>query len=438
MRALSLFSGGGGLDLAAEWAGIHTVAMCEREPYPRAVLRKHWPDVPIYDDVCSLTASRLKEDGIIGPSGTIDVIHGGFPCQPFSHAGKRGGTEDDRYLWPEMFRIISEIRPTWVVAENVDGLLSMEQSDSQVVMEDETTLCEEAEMVLETIRGDFANEGYETITIVLPAAGVGAPHRRYRILIVGHTERGGCGRESWGRSGSQSANGHFKHEEGSMANASGSERERSGESREWWGGPTDHGSRANRVMDNTPGKRCGEAREHRSDGTKEWTPGSGQALADSGSIRCFHGCNEEQPAKRGQQAQCNFGAGRQDVADSSSSRRQECNTSTEPDQSRYSARGDDPGRTRGATQSGMGGMLDGLSDWMDRYRPRNIRLRSNGGIEVLWPAAMGQPQYSWEPPRVASGIKNRQGRLKLLGNAVSPAQGYPVFAFIRKIHDERS
>lgn len=95
MRALSLFSGGGGLDLAAEWAGIHTVAMCEREPYPRAVLQKHWPHVPIYDDVCTLTAARLKEDGIIGPGRTIDVIHGGFPCQPFSHAGKRGGTEDD-------------------------------------------------------------------------------------------------------------------------------------------------------------------------------------------------------------------------------------------------------------------------------------------------------------------------------------------------------
>ncbi|WP_426454971.1 DNA cytosine methyltransferase [Paenibacillus sp. S-38] len=406
MRAISLFTGGGGLDLAAEWAGIRTVAMCEREPFPRAVLQRHWPNVPIYDDVCTLTATRLKEDGIIGPRRTIDVIHGGFPCQPFSNAGKRGGTEDDRYLWPQMFRIISEVRPAWVVAENVDGLLSMEQSDSYVVMEDETTLCEETEMVLETIRRDFAEEGYETITIVLPVAGVGAPHRRYRVLIVGHTECSGCDWESWRRTGPQLENRHRDYEGRFMADSSIkrlSEWRRTG----LVSGTTENEARVEfelerfgqNVADAT-GKRCGEARENQCRGSTERTAG----------------CSE-------------------DVADSSGSRRQERDSSSEPEISGYNSRSCDERRARRAVKSGMGGMLDGISDWLDRYRPRNIRLRSDGGLEVLWPAAMGQSQYEWEPPRVASGIKNRTGRLKLLGNAVSPAHLYPIFTFIKQIHN---
>lgn len=324
MRAISLFTGGGGLDLAAELAGIHTVAMCEREPYPRAVLQKHWPHVPIYDDVCTLTDARLKEDGIIGPGRTIDVIHGGFPCQPFSHAGKRGGTEDDRYLWPAMFRIISEVRPTWVIAENVDGLLSMEQSDSNVVMEDETTICEEAEMVLETIRRDFEKEGYETIILVLPAAGVGAPHRRYRIFILGYTERSGCGGESWGRS---------------------------------------------ETLADTEIQR----RDNGHDSPDVWqTDREVNTFTDSGS----------------------FSRETKNVADTSGARWQEFNASTVADQSGYSSRSGsakpprgvyDLGRcgrygpssgesSNGTTQPGMGGMLDGLSDWLDRYRPRNIQI----------------------------------------------------------------
>ncbi|MEC0084629.1 DNA cytosine methyltransferase, partial [Paenibacillus alvei] len=88
MRKLSLFSGIGGIDLAAEWAGMNTVAFCEREPFPQKVLRKHWPDTPIYDDVCELTREVLERDGIITNDRTIDIVSAGFPCQPFSLAGK--------------------------------------------------------------------------------------------------------------------------------------------------------------------------------------------------------------------------------------------------------------------------------------------------------------------------------------------------------------
>lgn len=162
MNALSLFSGIGGIDLAAEWAGIKTVAFCEREPFPQKVLKKHWPDIPIYDDVCTLTKERLDADGI----GTIELIHGGYPCQPFSNAGNRQGTEDDRHLWPEVFRLIQAIRPRWFVGENVAGHVTLG---------------------LDTVLADLESIGYSWETFVIPAVAVDARHRRDRVFIVAHS-----------------------------------------------------------------------------------------------------------------------------------------------------------------------------------------------------------------------------------------------------------
>ena len=158
---LSLFSGIGGLDLAAEMAGFRTVGQCEWADYPTKVLEKHWPDVPRWRDIRTLTGESFYEKTGMR---TVDVISGGFPCQPFSVAGKRRGKEDDRYLWPEMLRVISELRPTWVIGENVAGIVNM---------------------ALDQVCADLENEGYTVQALIIPACAVDAPHRRDRCAIIG-------------------------------------------------------------------------------------------------------------------------------------------------------------------------------------------------------------------------------------------------------------
>lgn len=159
----SLFSGIGGIDLAAEWAGFRTAGFVEQADYPVKVLQRHWPGVPIWRDVRDVTAESVRAAGI----GPITLVSGGFPCQPFSLAGRREGKGDDRYLWPEMSRVIQELRPAWVLGENVAGFISL---------------------ALEDVLSDLESQGYEARAFVLPACAVGAPHRRDRIFIVAHAK----------------------------------------------------------------------------------------------------------------------------------------------------------------------------------------------------------------------------------------------------------
>jgi DNA (cytosine-5)-methyltransferase 1 len=288
VKKASLFSGIGGIDLAAHWAGMETVVFCEREPFPQRVLRKHWPHVPIIDDVREVTREELEKRGVLGNGRTIDIISAGYPCQPFSYAGKRRGAEDNRHLWPEVKRILEEIRPRWFVGENVAGHVTLGLDD---------------------VLADLGGAGYTAQAFLIPAAAVRASHRRDRVFIVAHTN----------------------------------------------------------------GERC----------TKFFTPtiseGLGQHSGGNHAGRA-HG------ARRATQSR--MGRGVDELP-------------TEMD-----GRGMNP--------------LDALKDFIDSY-PQ--------------PALMGQPQYEWEPPRVATGVKNRAARLKALGNAVDPLQIFPIMYAIKIIDD---
>ncbi len=203
MKHLDLFSGIGGFALAASWCwpDHEVVAFCEIDPFCQKVLRKHWPTTPIISDVRDINAETIanatsvrcetrdgREPGTAQgkwrlPESSardtgIDLLTGGFPCQPFSHAGKRKGTSDNRHLWPEMFRIISELHPRWVIGENVRGLLTIENG-----------------LVFERCCSDLESIGYEVLPVVVPACAVNAPHRRDRVWIVANAIGGGYGTE---------------------------------------------------------------------------------------------------------------------------------------------------------------------------------------------------------------------------------------------------
>jgi DNA (cytosine-5)-methyltransferase 1 len=171
MKHGSLFSGIGGFDLAAEWMGWENVFHCEWNPFGQKVLKHYWPQSISYSDI-------TKTDFSIH-ANTIDIISGGFPCQPYSQAGKRKGKEDERHLWPQMLRAIREIQPRWVVGENVRGLTNWNGG-----------------MVFDEVQSDLETQGYEVLPFLLPACAVNAPHRRDRIWFIAYANNAGTNNRS--------------------------------------------------------------------------------------------------------------------------------------------------------------------------------------------------------------------------------------------------
>lgn len=201
LRHGSLFSGIGGFDIAATWMGWQNVFSCERNTFCQPILKYYWPKTKHYGDIFKFNATRFR--------GTVDIISGGFPCQPFSNAGRRKGKEDDRYLFPEACRIIREVQPRWVVLENVSGLFSILEPDSLSEMEIKAVelFCQDdnqpvnsiiiklQQRVIASIVAEISAAGYvlptledgTPVVLCVPAAGLDAPHQRDRVWFVAHS-----------------------------------------------------------------------------------------------------------------------------------------------------------------------------------------------------------------------------------------------------------
>tara|TARA_R100000388_G_C7242186_1_gene162245 strand:+ start:1742 stop:2872 length:1131 start_codon:yes stop_codon:yes gene_type:complete len=165
LRLLDLFSGIGGFSLGLESTGFFkTIAFCEKDEFCKKVLNKHWSQIPIYDDIKTINAGQIS----------ADIVSGGFPCQPFSVAGKQRGKQDDRYLWPEMLRVVTEVKPRWFIGENVSGLININEG-----------------MVLRQVCDDLEKQGFQVQCFVIPASGIGAWHQRKRVWIIGHSYENG-------------------------------------------------------------------------------------------------------------------------------------------------------------------------------------------------------------------------------------------------------
>lgn len=375
---LSLFSGIGGLDLAAEMAGFRTVGQCEWADYPTKVLEKHWPDVPRWRDIRTLTGESFYEKTGLR---TVDVISGGFPCQPFSVAGKRRGKEDDRYLWPEMLRVISELRPAWVVGENVAGIVNM---------------------ALDQVYADLENEGYAVQAFVIPACAVDAPHRRDRVCIVG-----------WKRSACNLF--YSNSESAEYKNIGKSEKGKQEQPRV--GGLYTDVSDTNEI-------RCAivawDANRRDRDAWTEREVEERENAEPAGICDDVPNSNEIRCNMRGSSGQGVYGdapcnetdSGGEDMAYSDSNRLEK------PGMQGLSEKQGVPVADSGrrAAQPGLGGVAT------------RIPYRLDGGMSV--------PGY-WIPepdiPRITSKKEHRKDRLQCLGNAVVPQQFYPIFQAIADI-----
>lgn len=361
---LDLFSGIGGFALAAGRTGFSTKAFCEKDHYCRAVLKNHWPEVPIIEDIRDFRGNEY---------GRIELLTGGFPCQPFSQAGKQRGKDDDRYLWPEMLRVISEAKPSWVVGENVFGLINL---------------------ALDQVHSDLEAIGYEVETLIIPAAGVDAPHRRDRCWIIarilGNSKHDGLSSEQVG-GGLQS-------------------QPEESEKQEAFGQSSGTGGVSEDVADADSGQRV----ECKSKGKQIPMPRQGgQRVRDDvaytfgNSTWSAHGFDcgkrrqerEESGVGEGSQVGCDLGNSGQDVAD----------PIIEGRQGRLCGR-ESEGRQAVHGHSGCGSPSDGQFG------------------QAIW---LPEPSVG----RVANGVSYRVDRLKALGNAIVPAVAEAIFKKINAVNE---
>ena len=392
LKVLDLFSGLGGFSLGLERTGyFKTIAFCEIDKYCSLILDKHWKGIKIYNDVRKINKEQFDTDGIEYP----DIITGGFPCQPFSVAGKQKGTGDDRHLWPEMFRIIKTFKPKFVIGENVKGLINIQDG-----------------VVFETVCTDLESEGYEVQAFNIPAAGVGAPHRRERIWILatlGNSELNGSSTTKITRSIIETSNNNKKGE-----NAT---REFEGTSKSRYSQDVAN-TESERTRSNNEGIRQGISGTNRG----QRTIGIKEDVANS-NTRFSNGTNEE-IFSRGQTSNISStGGGDKNVENSRCTLQQGAVFQGENENEIRKGNADQSQRSSSSPEYDVANPSSEQSHSNDngqeqREISQQEQIELGGGSSgTLWPS-----NWEFEPNvgRVANGVPGRVHRLKGLGNSIIP------------------
>ena len=405
LRHLDLFSGIGGFSLGLEaTGGFETVAFCDIEEYPRQVLQKHWPHVKQYKDIKELNYDRLKSEGLV----PIDIITGGYPCQPFSVAGRKKGEEDPRHLWPEYFRLVQELRPTWVIGENVSGHIKLG---------------------LDTVLENLESEGYTSRTFNISASSIAANHQRERVWIVAHSER----------------NDNFNKEQRVDGKEKEIQRER-GEN----DSPSRESSRASAVRKTNDGnventRRSLQPRaELREENENEIGQGNANLAQRSGEASEFDVANTNSNREKRNQSQDGKGSGfEQDSSDVAN---------TESIGSYGGENGNNQQETGNKKVKGKAGGVSGIVADSDQQIIQTTTTSGNdeeGGKKSpdehdrgRSPASRGKVmEGNWdvEPDvgRVANGVSNRVDRLKGIGNSLVPFIPYLIGKTILKTYETR-
>jgi len=399
LKVLDLFSGIGGFSLGLHWAGMETIAFCEADDKCRQVLKKHWPDIPVHEDIKKLDGKQYR--------GTASVVCGGFPCQPWSVAGRRKGHDDNRDLWPEMLRIIREVKPRWVIGENVQGFVNKE-------------------MGLARTATDLENEGFETRNFLLPACGVSAPHQRFRIFVVGYAKQhGSSSAEKCGDSSSSGINSTEGKNQAIELKGTGGQ-----------------GCDGNMAHSEQSGLEGGQRNDSR--GRREILPSIEHNGNEVGSkVGCSGGSSGEKGKKILADTE-SIGTGKSRVADKK--KRFKKSRKTQSDLC-----GEDVAHSEGVGHRGGDRSECGFPEW--KFQPKKHQGRTVGSEvegcreshgETLADTESGQPRLketrnggkntgggseTWigewwavEPNvgRVAHGVRGRVDRLKQLGNSVVP------------------
>ena len=423
-KILDLFSGLGGFSLGLERTGhFKTIAFCDNDKFSKLILDKHWKGVKIYDNVKEITKEKFVADGIQFP----DIITGGFPCQPFSVAGKQKGTSDDRHLWPEMFRIIKAFKPRYVIGENVRGIINIQDG-----------------VVFETVCTDLESEGYEVQPFIIPAAGVGAPHRRERVWIIATNTDNARDRASQhetnevgqktneGRQGqSQFESSRYGEnvEDSRRTLRQGSELRETNEDEVREGYANQHqrsGSTSESNVANANSERPqghGEEYELRKDSQEIKASGSSSSAREDVANANINGTKRNQPEDRQGSRTQQSG---EDVADTEQSRSSSESIgnigSMEEESSKEKERGNQPS-VRTSTRSTD--VADTQIKRLERFRESSSEFKQEGTTSKSSNGQQGKMDQGWwdvEPNvgRVAHGVSGRVHRLKGLGNSIVP------------------